>query len=99
MARGIVDKAYSEFAEGNEFVGGCRRFGLRRVDALLGVHGNEETPFAARRCALVVAVVLRRTGNVMQRRYRCGARQRGYFRGKPDWTRRAKQAPSLDSIG
>ena len=96
VARDLVDRAYSEFAEGNEFVSGCRRFGRRRVDCVLSVYGNEK--IAARRCALVVAVVLRRTGHVMQRRYRCAARKRGYFSGRPAWTHRAEQAPSLDCV-
>jgi len=96
VARGLVDEAYSEFAEGNEFVGACRRFGRRRVDCVLRIHGNEE--ITARRCALVVAVVLRRTGHVMQRRYRCAARKRGHFSGRPAWTHRAEQAPSLDCV-
>jgi len=95
-AHDLVDEAYSEFAEGNEYIRGCRRFGRRRVDCIIGIHRDEIT--SPQRCALGVSVVLRRTGYVMQRRYRCGRARNAYFSGRPAWTRAAVQAPDLDSI-
>lgn len=97
VAHDLVDEAYSQFADGNEYVRGCKRFGRRRVDCIIGIHGDG-VYYSAQRCAFGVASVLRRTGYVMLRRYRCGARRRDYFTGRPSWTRPAVQAPSLESI-
>ena len=97
VAHDLVDEAYSEFAEGNEFLRGCKRFGRRRVDCVLGIHGDGAY-WPSRRCELGVAAVLRQSGYVMLRRYRCGPRARDYFSATPSWTRAAVQAPPLESI-
>lgn len=101
VAHDLIDEAYDGFAEGNEYVRGCKRFGQRRVDCIIGHGGGiygDGTPYFAQRCAFGVASALRRTGYVMLRRYRCGPRTRDYFTGRPSWTRPTVQAPSLESI-
>jgi hypothetical protein len=97
VARDLVVEESSGFADFNEYVRACKRFGQRRVDCIVGIH-DDDYAYSARRCAFGVAGVLRRTGYVMLRRYRCGARRRHYFTGKPSWIRPAVQAPSLESI-
>jgi hypothetical protein len=99
VARGLIDEVSSGLGDeySNRYVRGCKRFGRRRVDCISGERGNGEF-ISPRQCVLGLAAVLRRTGYVMVRRYRCGARRRNYFSARPSWIGPAVQAPSLESI-
>ena len=58
VAHDLIDEAYDGFAEGNEYVRGCKRFGRRRVDCIIGHGGGiygDGTPYFAQRCAFGVA--------------------------------------------
>jgi hypothetical protein len=96
VARELIDGAYTDFTERNEYVRSCKRFGRRRVDCIVAIYGDEYT--SPQRCAFGVVGNLRRSGYVMLRRYRCGAARRNYFDARPSWTRRPVQAPSLESL-
>jgi hypothetical protein len=98
VARALIYEASGEFAEdgGNQYVRGCKRFGRRRVDCIIDEHGDGDF-ISQQQCVFGMAGVLRRTGYVMLRRYRCGARTRDYFSGRPSWIGPAVQAPSFES--
>jgi hypothetical protein len=98
VARSMVIEVIPEFfAEGaSPYLRGCKRFGQRRVDCVVGIHADDS--YDARSCRFGLAVVLRRTGYVMQRRYHCGSTEHEYFSGRPVWIGAAVQAPDLVSV-